>query len=83
MRLRRWVALVAADDRARVTTGGFSNRSASAIFNGTGFIANEGGASTSDTAISIGFKFDSIAAGDSVEFTYAYNLVADPSEVSL
>lgn len=69
------LALVANDERARVTFGGFSNRSPSQIWNGEGFA--QSGEQVDDIAISIAFRFD-LAPGESTTVRYAYNLEADP-----
>ena len=71
------LSLLADDARARVTRGGFANRIPSQVWNATGGLANTG-EDFSDTAISLAFKFDTIAAGESVVFKYAYNLEATP-----
>gem|GEM_PF-5351713 len=66
------VSMVANDARARVTTGGFANRDASAVWNGTGFTSAEGATVTADQAISLAFNLGSLAPGASVSFSYAY-----------
>jgi cysteine-rich repeat protein len=66
------ISIVARDDRARVTFGGFSNRNPRQIWEGTnGF--QQSGTLFDDIAISIAFKLD-IPAGATVGFRYAYNL---------
>lgn len=69
------VSLYANSEKARVTFGGFNNRSASAIWNGTGFNNTEGDTKTNvDEAISIAFNLGDIPANESVRFTYYYIL---------
>ena len=73
------VMIVVNDERARVTYGGFGNRSASAIYNGTGFTQTEGSSVFDDIAISAAWRFDAIPDGSRVRFAYAYNLEDDPT----
>ena len=69
------VSLYANNDKARVTFGGFNNRSASAIWNGTGFTNVEGATRFNvDEAISIAFNLGDIPANKTVRFTYYYIL---------
>lgn len=69
------VSLYANNANARVTYGGFNNRSASAIWNGTGFNNTEGTTRANvDEAISIAFNLGDIPANESVRFTYYYIL---------
>ena len=69
-----YVSFAADDARARVAHGGFNNTDASNIWNGVSLNSAVGSTITADRAISIGFKFDSIAAGESVDFSYVYIL---------
>ncbi|MFO1006751.1 MAG: Ig-like domain-containing protein [Planctomycetaceae bacterium] len=82
------VSLVAKDERARVTSGGFSNRNATDVWNAIDttygvytYLHNEGDSVTADEAISLAFQLGSLAPGQSISFAYAYNLEADPSAV--
>lgn len=69
------VSLYANDEKARVSFGGFNNRSASAIWNGSGFTNTEGATSLNvDEAISIAFNLGTIQAKESIRFTYYYIL---------
>jgi gliding motility-associated-like protein len=71
------VSLYSNDDRARVTYGGFANRDAGAIWNGTepGVINTEGStASSVDEAISIAFKLGDLAPQEISTFVYYYIL---------
>lgn len=63
----------------RVCYGGFSNRDASDIWTGTGFTNTVGSTTTSDIAISLGYK-DDIDAGDTINFTFAVVLSEDALE---
>ncbi|HSW59718.1 MAG TPA: hypothetical protein VLJ60_02910, partial [bacterium] len=69
-----FLGLAAVDDRARVTHGGFSNRNAESIWNGTGLYQT--GTRTEDEAISISFKLDNFAPGETKTVKYAYILNA-------
>ncbi|WP_440880724.1 Calx-beta domain-containing protein [Tenacibaculum sp. C7A-26P2] len=77
------VSIMASDDRARVTYGGFSNRDPSAIWNGTdsGLVNTEGASLSADEAISIAFNIGTLKAGKSTEFTYFYILSTDYASV--
>ncbi|WP_435261488.1 PKD-like domain-containing protein [Tenacibaculum sp. nBUS_03] len=72
---------MASDEKARVTFGGFSNRSPSGIWNGTSLSNMEGASATHDKAISIAFNIGSLASGETVDFTYFYMLGTDYSSV--
>jgi hypothetical protein len=64
----------------RVSHGGFSNRDGSDIWNGTGELTGVlGAAAVADNAISLAHK-SNIAAGDSVNFTYAIILSSEAVE---
>jgi gliding motility-associated-like protein len=67
-------------DKFRVAHGGFSNRDADDIWNGTGLLTGvEGDVAVADAAIAIAYK-DDIPAGDSINFTYAIVLSGDAVE---
>jgi len=60
---------------ARVSYGGFSNRSASNVWNGVGLIGTEGSTSNNaDEAISIAFNLGDLSVGQEVSFVYYYIL---------
>jgi hypothetical protein len=67
-----YLGLGTIDSRARVTHGGFANRSAIDIWNGTGF--NTSGSLLGDEAISLSFNLGNIPANGSRVFAYAYIL---------
>ena len=69
-----YLGLGSLDSRARVTHGGFSNRSALNIWNGTGLYTS--GSRTADQAISISFNLGNLAANQTTTFAYAYILSA-------
>jgi hypothetical protein len=69
-----YLGLGSIDSRARVTTGGFSNRSAAAIWNGSGFYTS--GTRQADEAISISFNLGNLAPNQTATFAYAYILSA-------
>ena len=69
------------DPRAKVTVGGFSNRNAKAVYNGTGFTQTLGYTNTDDKAISIAFKIGSLAPGASTDIEYYYLLDDVPSPI--
>ncbi|GAA4890863.1 hypothetical protein GCM10023311_13940 [Flaviramulus aquimarinus] len=70
------VSFYANNDKARVTFGGFNNRSASNVWNGTDFLINTEGETrlNVDEAISIAFNLGNINANESIRFTYYYIL---------
>jgi len=71
------VSLYAKDENARVSYGGFDNRTASAVWNGTGAgLIDTEGASTSnvDEAISLGYLIGTLEINETVQFTYYYIL---------
>ena len=71
------ISFYANEPNARVTFGGFSNRSASTIWNGDDFdIENKEGSEAAgiDEAISIAFKLENIEPSEAVTFTYYYVL---------
>jgi gliding motility-associated-like protein len=68
-----FISLQAEDERARVAYGGFSNRSASDIFNGfPPFTSAEGSSAYVDEAIAISFSLGNLNAGESTSFVYHY-----------
>lgn len=72
-----YVSFYARDERARVTFGGFANRVASRIWNGTDTdLVNTEGVTRPliDEAISIAFRLDDIAPNEVEKFTYYYIL---------
>ena len=71
-----YLGLVGFGSNARVTHGGFSNRNPVDVFDGTGGL-NASGTFAADQAISLAFKFDTIAAGETVTLRYQY-IVNDP-----
>ncbi|MBO6934736.1 MAG: DUF4215 domain-containing protein [Deltaproteobacteria bacterium] len=70
-----YLALISSDPDARVAYGGFSNRDPDAIWNCTGYSCTPGDSLTDDIAISLAIR-KSLAAGESVTFSYAYTLDA-------
>ncbi|WP_142784415.1 T9SS type B sorting domain-containing protein [Changchengzhania lutea] len=69
------VSLYAKNDKARVCFGGFNNRSASDVWNGSGFTNTEGSITNNvDEAISIAFNLGDIPPNESIRFTYYYIL---------
>lgn len=75
-----YVGFGALGDAFRVAHGGFSNRDASDIWNGTGGLTGTLGSTvTADQAIALAYKGD-IVAGDSLNFTYAVVLSDDAVE---
>jgi hypothetical protein len=80
------LAYISFDDRARVTYGGYSNRTASAVYHAVGELnGSVGNALSDDAAISIAFDVGDLAPGESARFTYYYHFgpVDDISEVEL
>lgn len=69
-----YLGLGSIDARARVTHGGFSNRSAIDIWNGTGFSTS--GTIVADRAISIAFNIGNLQPNQSTKLAYAYILDA-------
>ncbi|MGB5597706.1 MAG: cadherin repeat domain-containing protein, partial [Thiothrix litoralis] len=77
------LVLIGYGANARVTHGGFSNRSPSDVWNGTGGLSASG-ATTADEAVSMAIKFDTIAPSETVKFTWSYNLAdVKPPELDL
>ena len=74
-----YLGLGSKDCRARVTHGGFDNRNASDIWNGTGGLSSSGSA-FDDKAISISFYFGNLAPGETATFAYSY--IFDPAELN-
>jgi len=72
-----YVSFYSREENARVTLGGFANRNASAIWNGssTEYVNTEGGSRPFiDEAISIAFRLDDIEPNEVEKFTYYYIL---------
>ena len=69
-----YLGLGSIDPRARVTHGGFGNRSALDIWNGTGL--NSSGTATADQAISISFNLGNLVPNQVATFRYTYILNA-------
>ncbi|HLP11533.1 MAG TPA: gliding motility-associated C-terminal domain-containing protein [Flavobacteriales bacterium] len=67
----------------RVGHGGFSNRDGSNMWNGTGFSSAVGATVTSDAAMFISYKIDTLAAGDTAEFRYVVILDASMAEAAI
>ncbi len=68
-----YLGLGTKDCRARVSFGGFSNRDPADVYNGTGGLSHSG-STTNDIAISIAFKINSLAPGESATFKFAHVL---------
>jgi gliding motility-associated-like protein len=69
------VSLYAKDENARVSYGGFDNRSASNVWNGSGLTSAEGSATAFiDEAISIAFNLGDLEPNQTTRFTYYYIL---------
>lgn len=67
-------------DQFRVTYGGFTNRSASDIWNGLGGLTNTVASSANaDQAISLGYKINTLTAGATESFTYV--VVLDATQI--
>lgn len=78
-----YLGLGTRDCRAHVTHGGFSNRSALGIYNGTFLNDTPGATSTGDAAISLAFNIGDIPAGETRTLAYAYVLDAAQLDVAL
>ena len=69
------VSFFCRDELARVSFGGFNNRNASDVWNGTDLSNAEGDMTIfEDIAISIAFNFGNIAPNETKKFTYYYIL---------
>mgnify|MGYP000005807126 CR=1 FL=1 len=68
------VSFYANDKRAKVSFGGFSNRSASNIWNGTTVTNTIGATTFDDIAMSISFNIGNIAPKETKNFVYYYFL---------
>ncbi|MEQ9187787.1 MAG: hypothetical protein RLP15_08630, partial [Cryomorphaceae bacterium] len=66
------VALGAKDSRAKVSHGGFHNRSASQVYNATGSLNGSGTSYSVDQAISIAFDLGDLSAGEATCLTFFY-----------
>ncbi len=75
-----YLGLGSIDSRARVTHGGFSNRSALNIYNGTG-LNSLGTLNGVDQAISIAFNLGNLAPNQVATFAYAY--ILSPSDLNV
>ena len=71
--------LTDADTNWRASYGGFSNRDASDLWNGVGFVQTVGATNFADEAISIAYKIQNLAPGDSASFKFC--TVFDNNEV--
>ena len=73
-----YIGLGSIDSRARVSMGGFANRSALAIYSapgsGSGLVSS--GSRTADEAISIAFNLGNLSPNQSTKFAYTYILDA-------
>ena len=74
-----FLGLAAADERARVTYGGFNNTNAASIYNCSfgGCVSTVGSSNNADQGNSLAFSLGNIASGDCVTFSYAYVLSED------
>ncbi len=70
-----YLGLGTKDARAKVTFGGFANRSASNIWNGVSL--SQSGSLTADQAISIAYNIGNLAPEQETKLTYAYVLGQD------
>jgi hypothetical protein len=77
-----YIGLGSSDPRARVSKGGFNNRSASAIWNGIG-VTQSGTNAYADSAISIAFNIGTLNVNESTTFSYAYILSTADLEKAL
>ena len=77
-----YLGLGSKDPRARVTTGGFSNRSAINIWNGVG-VSQSGTNLYGDNAISIAFNLGTLNVNETTSFSYAYILSTTNLEQAL
>jgi hypothetical protein len=77
-----YLGLGSMDARAKVTRGGFSNRSAKDIWYGHGF-SQTGTNYPADQAISIAFRIGSLQPNESTTFAYAYILNSEDLEKAL
>ena len=66
--------LLSADDRARVTHGGFYNSNAGAIWSGSGFSSAVGATANADEAISLAVRIGDMAPGQEEVFRVIYTL---------
>lgn len=69
------VSLYAKNENTRVSYGGFDNRNASAVWNGTGLTSVEGSTTGNiDEAISLAYSIGTLEINETVQFTYYYIL---------
>ncbi|GAB3537883.1 hypothetical protein GCM10027443_31650 [Pontibacter brevis] len=77
-----YLGLGTKDSRARLTWGGFENRSASDIYNGA-FYLSQSGSQTDDEAISLAFFLGDLAPGETTTLSYAYVLGEGDLDIAL
>ena len=75
-----YLGLGSIDSRSKVIYGGFSNRNAQAIWNGTGFTSTQGSSASADAAVAIAFNVGNLAPNGTAKFAYAY--ILDASQLS-
>ncbi|MFO0817271.1 MAG: cadherin domain-containing protein [Pirellulales bacterium] len=75
-----YLGLMGFGDNARVTYGGFSNRDVQAIYNGSSTLL-QSGSRTADEAVSLAFKVNSLAAGETttLHFRYYFGAAVEPT----
>lgn len=79
-----YLGLGSMDARAKVTRGGFSNRSAKEIWTCTNYeLSQKGTNCPEDKAISIAFRIGSLKPNESTTFAYAYILNSEDLEKAL
>jgi len=74
-----YVGLGAIHPDIRVCYGGFTNRDGSALWNFAGFTGTEGSSSFVDEAISLSYKIEDFAVGDTTAFEFA--VILDATQV--
>lgn len=75
-----YIGLAAIGPQFRVSYGGFSNRDASAIWDGTGGLTGTPGSSSlDDVAISLAYKINSLPAGASE--TFEFSVILDQNQI--
>ncbi|MDP4202558.1 MAG: gliding motility-associated C-terminal domain-containing protein [Bacteroidota bacterium] len=79
-----YLGLGSMDARAKVTRGGFSNRSAREIWTCTNYeLSQKGTNNYEDKAISVAFRIGSLKPNESTTFAYAYILNSEDLEKAL
>jgi hypothetical protein len=78
-----YLGLGSVDPRAKVTYGGFDNRSARTIWSGSSSLIQSGSSDSLDIAISISFNVGTLNPNASTEFAYAYILSQSDLEQAL